>query len=203
MSDEIRESAADDAAEDAFEGRAEEAADDTGAGAAQSAGTPPAGEEIPAEPEADPQQDAAIEEAMSEAIADGPSASVPSGAAESGFAAAASDGDAGPTVRRAEFDALGEPAGRGDQGNIELLLDVRLPVTVELGRTEVEVGEILRFGPGSIIELSKEANQPVDLLVNGVLVARGEVVVVEENFGIRLTTLVSPEERIRALGAAA
>jgi flagellar motor switch protein FliN/FliY len=67
----------------------------------------------------------------------------------------------------------------------------------------VPVKEILEFGPGSVIELGKEANEPVDLFVNGVLVARGEVVVSDDRFGIRLTSLISPEERILSLGAAA
>jgi len=108
-----------------------------------------------------------------------------------------------PTVRPIEFDPLARRDGAGEQAGIDLLLDVNLPITVELGRTEIEVKEILAFGPGSIIELDKLANEPVDLLVNGVLVARGEVVVVDDNFGIRLTALVSPEERIRMLGRAA
>ncbi len=63
-----------------------------------------------------------------------------------------------------------------------------------------KVKEILDFGPGSIVELKRLANEPVDILVNGVLVARGEVVVIEDHFGVRLTSLISPEERIRCLG---
>jgi len=108
-----------------------------------------------------------------------------------------------PSVRPIEFDPLRRRAVGDERASIDLLLDVKLPITVELGRTEVEVKEILEFAPGSIVELDKLANEPVDLLVNGVLVARGEVVVVEDNFGIRLTALVSPEERIRVLGRAA
>lgn len=108
-----------------------------------------------------------------------------------------------PRVQPIEFDPLHGRPIEAEQASIELLLDVRLPITVELGRTEIEVKEILGFGPGSIVELDKLANEPVDLLVNGVLVARGEVVVIEDNFGIRLTALVSPEERIRVLGRAA
>jgi flagellar motor switch protein FliN len=110
---------------------------------------------------------------------------------------------AAPTVRPIEFDLLQRHAPGSERAGIELLLDVKLPIAVELGRTEVEVKTILEFGPGSIIELDKLANEPVDLLVNGVLVARGEVVVVDDSFGIRLTALVSPEERIRILGRAA
>jgi flagellar motor switch protein FliN len=108
-----------------------------------------------------------------------------------------------PTVRPIEFDPLQRRAPGTERAGIDLLLDVKLPIAVELGRTEVEVKTILEFGPGSIIELDKLANEPVDLLVNGVLVARGEVVVVDDSFGIRLTALVSPAERIRILGRAA
>jgi len=108
-----------------------------------------------------------------------------------------------PTVRPIEFDPLQRRTPGSERAGIDLLLDVKLPIAVELGRTEVDVKTILEFGPGSIIELDKLASEPVDLLVNGVLVARGEVVVVDDSFGIRLTSLVSPAERIRVLGRAA
>jgi flagellar motor switch protein FliN/FliY len=99
-----------------------------------------------------------------------------------------------PSVRPIEFDPLRRRALGEEHASIDLLLDVKLPITVELGRTEVEVKEILEFAPGSIVELDKLANEPVDLLVNGVLVARGEVVVVEDNFGIKITELVGSEK---------
>ncbi|MFH1144390.1 MAG: flagellar motor switch protein FliN [Candidatus Eisenbacteria bacterium] len=108
-----------------------------------------------------------------------------------------------PVVRPVRFGPVANAPAAGDRANIELLLDVKLPVTVELGRTEVLVKEILDYGPGSVIELAKQANEPVDLYVNGVLVARGEVVVIEDRFGVRLTSLISPEERILSLGGAA
>lgn len=99
-------------------------------------------------------------------------------------------------VEFAEFRRKSEPQGRG---NLELLFDVTLPLVVELGRTRLSVREILDLGPGSIIELDKLAGEPVDLYVNDVLFARGEVVVIEENFGIRITEIVSPEERMRSI----
>jgi len=111
--------------------------------------------------------------------------------------------DDGPVVRAVSFQPIESRHDAHERANIDLLLDVKLPVTVELGRTEVPVKDILEFGPGSVIELSKEANEPVDLFVNGVLVARGEVVVSDDRFGIRLTSLISPEERIMSLGGAA
>ena len=75
----------------------------------------------------------------------------------------------------------------------------RVEARVELGRTELSVGELSTIGSGSIIKLERLAGEPVDFVVAGELVARGEVVVIDENFGIRITSLVSPEERIRQL----
>lgn len=84
--------------------------------------------------------------------------------------------------------------------NIDMLLDVTLPISIELGRTSMPIQDILNLGPGSVVELSKLAGEPVDLLVNNKMIARGEVVVVDENFGIRVTSMVSQEERIKSLG---
>jgi flagellar motor switch protein FliN/FliY len=83
--------------------------------------------------------------------------------------------------------------------NIQMLLDINLNVTIELGRTRLSIRKILELGPGSIIELDRLAGEPVDLLVNDKVVAKGEVVVVDEYFGIRIISLVSPEERIKQL----
>ncbi len=110
------------------------------------------------------------------------------------------DQEADGAARPVEFGQLSGQKPQGSPANIEMLLDVHLPVTVELGRNQIAVKEILDFGPGSIVELKRLANEPVDILVNGVLVARGEVVVIEDHFGVRLTSLISPEERIRCLG---
>lgn len=79
------------------------------------------------------------------------------------------------------------------------LLDIPIEVNIELGKTELSIRRILEIGPGSIIELDRTAGEPVDLVVNDKIIARGEVVVIDENFGIRITSLVSPEERIRQL----
>ncbi len=94
------------------------------------------------------------------------------------------------------FPPLGEGMQSVPTGNINLLLDVPMTLTVELGRTRQLVKDILGLGEGSIIELDKLAGEPVDLLVNGKLIARGEVVVIDENFGVRVTDIVSPAERI-------
>lgn len=87
----------------------------------------------------------------------------------------------------------------GQQRNLDMLLDIPLKVTVELGRTKKSINDILELASGSIIELDKLAGEPVDILVNDKLVAEGEVVVIEENFGVRVTDIISQSDRIRNL----
>ncbi len=82
---------------------------------------------------------------------------------------------------------------------LELLYDLSLPVSIELGRTNMLIRDILKLGRGSVIEFDKLVSEPVDILVNGKKVAAGEVVVVDKHFGIRITTLVDPSERIKGL----
>lgn len=103
-------------------------------------------------------------------------------------------------VRPAEFMPLQQDLGAGVPGNLELILDIPVRVTVELGRTRKTIGEVLNMTPGSVVELEKMAGEPVDVLVNGKLMARGEVVVIDESFGIRITEIVSRAERIRSMG---
>jgi flagellar motor switch protein FliN/FliY len=83
--------------------------------------------------------------------------------------------------------------------NLDLILDIPLRVTVELGRTKMVVSDLLNLGQGSVIELSKLAGEPMEVLVNDKLVARGEAVVVNEKFGVRLTDIISPAERVEQL----
>ncbi len=83
--------------------------------------------------------------------------------------------------------------------NLDLILDIPLRVTVELGRTKMLVSELLNLGQGSVIELAKLAGEPMEVLVNDKLVARGEAVVVNEKFGVRLTDIISPAERVEQL----
>ena len=93
--------------------------------------------------------------------------------------------------------------GSGQDGNgqaIDLLLDVSLQVSVELGRTRMRIGEILGLRSGSVIELDRLAGEPADILVNGTLIAKGEVVVVDEKFGVRIIEVVSRAKRIASLG---
>ena len=91
------------------------------------------------------------------------------------------------------------PTGEPQSRRIELLLDVPLDLSVELGRSRMTIQDLLALGPGSVIELDKVAGEPLDILVNGRLVARGEAVVVNDKFGVRITDIVSPSERIARL----
>ncbi len=86
-----------------------------------------------------------------------------------------------------------------DAGNLDLLLDIQLPVVVRMGQTEMQMGELLKLTPGSILELNRSADAPVELLVNGKLIAKGEVVVVDGNFAFRITEIDSRAARIRSL----
>ena len=108
----------------------------------------------------------------------------------------------GPPVdaRPVEFAQLGGADYAGVPANIDLIVDIPVRITVELGRTRKTIGEVLALGPGSVVELNKMAGEPVDVLVNGKLIARGEVVVIDESFGIRVTEVVSRAERIRSMG---
>jgi flagellar motor switch protein FliN/FliY len=103
------------------------------------------------------------------------------------------------SVRVKEFDQLGMSSQQSASNGIDMLLDVTLPISIELGRTAMSIQDILGLGPGSIVELNKLAGEPVDLLVNEKLIAKGEVVVVDENFGIRITSMVSQQDRIKSL----
>jgi flagellar motor switch protein FliN/FliY len=86
-----------------------------------------------------------------------------------------------------------------DFQNIDLVMDIPVTLSMELGRTRISIRELLKLKSGSVVELPKMADEPMDVLVNGTLVARGEAVVVEEKFGIRLTDVVSPMERVKNL----
>jgi flagellar motor switch protein FliN/FliY len=93
-------------------------------------------------------------------------------------------------------------APRQDSGNRELdfILDIPLDVSAELGRTRLLINELLQLGQGSVVELNKLAGEPLEVYVNGKIVARGEAVVINEKFGIRLTDIISPMERVKQLG---
>ena len=109
-------------------------------------------------------------------------------------------------LKAIEVDKLADEVKAGDDAlnklkiqNLDFILDIPLKVTVELGRTTVIIKDLLQLGQGSVLELDKLAGEPLEILVNGKLVAKGEVVVVNEKFGIRLTDIISPIERIETL----
>ncbi|MCB2359388.1 flagellar motor switch phosphatase FliY [Clostridium estertheticum] len=102
-------------------------------------------------------------------------------------------------VRKAAFQPLKKAPLYNNPRNIDLILDVQLEISVVLGKTKKNIRDILNLGTGSLIELDKLAEEPVDILVNGKKVAYGEVVVVDENFGVRITSIISGEERVKTL----
>ena len=104
-----------------------------------------------------------------------------------------------PNVQGVQFSEFNDPSGGSQHGNINLLMDVNMELTVELGRTKKSIKDILGMGEGTVIELDKLAGEPVDVLVNGQLIAKGEVVVIDENFGVRVTEIINPLDRIRDL----
>jgi len=98
------------------------------------------------------------------------------------------------------FDAHGaDGQPGGERRDIEMILDIPVQLTVELGRTRIPIKHILQLAQGSVIELEALAGEPMDVLINGCLIAQGEVVVVNDKFGIRLTDIVTPSERVRRL----
>lgn len=91
-------------------------------------------------------------------------------------------------------------AARGSEENLDLLLDIPLEITIELGRTRMLINDLLKLGQGSVIELPKEAGDTLEILANNRLIAKGDVVVVNKKYGIRLTEVISPVERVEKLG---
>ena len=95
--------------------------------------------------------------------------------------------------------AAAAPAAGGAGNDLNMILDIPVQLTVELGRTRIPIKQVLQLAQGSVVELETLAGEPMDVLVNGYLIAQGEVVVVNEKFGIRLTDIVTPSERMRRL----
>ena len=187
--------------------------EETSEGAEDAPADPVVTDEEPSEGTEDVSKDLAADDDASDAIADDKTADLAletddlSGGATDmdalfGDSGADTAGGGIVEISQADFGDLGESAapanGRGRE--IDMLLDVKLDVTVELGRKDMLVEEILRLGKGSVIELDKLAGEPVDVLVNGKKLAEGEVVVVEDHFGVRLTHLLETRERIKSLG---
>ena len=104
-----------------------------------------------------------------------------------------------PAAVPASFEPLQGNGPTGQKHDIDMIMDIPVTLTVELGRTRIPIQQILQLGQGSVVELDGLAGEPMAVLVNGCLIAQGEVVVVNEKFGIRLTDIITPSERIRKL----
>ena len=109
------------------------------------------------------------------------------------------EGGSSSSVKEHFLDMEGEKRKQDSIRDMDFILDIPLEVSVELGRTKMLINDLLQLGQGSVIELNKLAGEPLEILVNRKLVARGEVVVVNEKFGVRLTDVISPMERIKQL----
>ncbi|ATM96315.1 flagellar motor switch protein FliN [Yersinia frederiksenii] len=97
------------------------------------------------------------------------------------------------------FKSLEAPDGLGNLQDIDLILDIPVKLTVELGRTKMTIKELLRLSQGSVVSLDGLAGEPLDILINGYLIAQGEVVVVADKYGVRITDIITPSERMRRL----
>ena len=116
-------------------------------------------------------------------------------------AVAEAEAGGGEGAAAAEFDNLEDTSGgpAGDEANMDVILDIPVTISMEIGRTNISIRNLLQLNQGSVVELDRLAGEPMDVLVNGTLVAHGEVVVVNEKFGIRLTDVISPAERVKKL----
>jgi flagellar motor switch protein FliN/FliY len=139
------------------------------------------------------------DEATTEAPADVSAGATGNGQADTGAEREQASGDG---YEPAEFDGLNPESGneppQGDT-NLDVILDIPVTLSMEIGRTRVSIQELLQLARGSIVELDRMAGEPLDVLVNGTLVARGEVVVVNDKFGVRLNDVISPADRVQTL----
>ncbi|MTI50206.1 MAG: flagellar motor switch protein FliN [Alcanivorax sp.] len=110
--------------------------------------------------------------------------------------------DAGDAVRNADdrvFKPFDAGAGSGAARDLEMIMDIPVKLSVELGRTRITIKQLLELAQGSVVELDGLAGEPMDILINGYLIAQGEVVVVEDKYGIRITEIITPSERVQKL----
>lgn len=121
-----------------------------------------------------------------------------SSAADDWGAAMAEQAEA-PKVTPASFEQLTNSAQNTLANDLDMILDIPVQLTVQLGRTKIAIRSLLQLAQGSVVELDGLAGEPMDVLVNGCLIAQGEVVVVNEKFGIRLTDIITPSERLKKL----
>jgi flagellar motor switch protein FliN/FliY len=116
-----------------------------------------------------------------------------------GVAAAAGEVAEAATAAAAGAAPATTKKGPANTRTLEFLMDVALQVSVEVGRARMTINDLLQMGPGSVVELEKIAGEPLDIFINGKAVARGEAVIVNEKFGVRLTDIISPEERVEGI----
>ncbi|MBV2092387.1 MAG: flagellar motor switch protein FliN [Candidatus Thiodiazotropha sp. (ex Ctena orbiculata)] len=109
------------------------------------------------------------------------------------------DGEQPAATEAASFDELTDEAVATGSVNMDAILDVPVTISMEIGRTKINIRNLLQLNQGSVVELDRLAGEPMDVLVNGTLIAQGEVVVVNEKFGLRLTDIISPSERVKRL----
>jgi flagellar motor switch protein FliN len=138
-------------------------------------------------------------------MADEKEGSTTAGADDDWAAAMAEQATADATAAQAQpaqiFPAFGESAGKGSMMNeLDMILDIPVQIAVELGRTKITIKNLLQLAHGSVVELDAMAGEPMSVFVNGTLIAQGEVVVVNDKFGIRLTDIITPSERMRKIG---
>jgi flagellar motor switch protein FliN/FliY len=147
--------------------------------------------------EKDTESKEAMPDEWAEAMAEQSNAE--SGAAKKDTAKDAKPGSAG--TESAKFQELKPDAGAvgNPEVNLDAILDVPVVISMEIGRTKINIRNLLQLNQGSVVELDRLAGEPMDVLVNGTLVAQGEVVVVNEKFGIRLTDIISPADRVKRL----
>lgn len=103
------------------------------------------------------------------------------------------------TNKKAAMSDLRDDSMPSSEVNLDVVLDIPVSISMEIGRTKISIRNLLQLNQGSVVELDRLAGEPMDVLVNGTLIARGEVVVVNEKFGIRLTDIISPAERVKKL----
>lgn len=115
------------------------------------------------------------------------------------WAAAMAEQESAPASKPHVFEKFGSSAGSTTQNDLDMILDIPVQLTVELGRTKMPIKNLLQLAQGSVVELSGMAGEPLDVMINGFLIAQGEVVVVNDKLGIRLTDITTPSERLRRI----
>jgi flagellar motor switch protein FliN/FliY len=149
------------------------------------------------EPVRDPGAQAAAQPEQEAGLDDWASAMAEQGNGEA--AAAVATPAAAPAATASVFQPLAGVGATNTRNDIDMILDIPVQMTVELGRTKIAIRNLLQLAQGSVVELDGMAGEPMNVLVNGCLIAQGEVVVVNDKFGIRLTDIITPSERIRKL----